>query len=137
MAYAEQAARFDNVKVPDEVRRKLTLLKLSLTLPAPSDAKEAAETTLLAAGLEASYGRGKYCPGGDASKCMTIDDVTKVMASSRDPKQLLEVWNGWGTVSRRRCGRTSRGGGAVQQRGQGTRVLRYRRAVAVTVRHAA
>jgi len=97
--YAKQAARFDNVKLPDDVRRKLTLLKLSLTLPAPSDPKEAAETTQLAAGLEAAYGRGKYCPGGDASKCQTIDDVTRTMASSRDPKQLLDVWNGWHSVA--------------------------------------
>jgi peptidyl-dipeptidase A len=97
--YAKQAARFDNAKLPDDVRRKLTLLKLSLTLPAPSDPKEAAETTQLAAGLEAAYGRGKYCPGGDASKCLTIDDVTRTMASSRDPKQLLEVWNGWHSVA--------------------------------------
>ena len=97
--YAKQAARFDKLTLPDDLRRKLLLLKLSLTLPAPADPKEAAEVTRLAAGLEATYGRGKYCPGGDPSKCMNIDEVTKVMASSRDPKQLLDVWNGWHTVS--------------------------------------
>lgn len=97
--FAKEAAKYDNVKVDDGLRRKLLLLKLSLTLPAPSDPAEAAETAKLAASLDAAYGKGKYCPGGDASKCMTIDDITKIMATSRDPKQLLDVWNGWHSVS--------------------------------------
>ncbi|HEY3443365.1 MAG TPA: M2 family metallopeptidase [Paludibaculum sp.] len=97
--YAKEAARFDKLTLPDDVRRKLLLLKLSLTLPAPADPNESAEVTRLAAGLEAAYGQGKYCPGGDQSKCLNIDEVTKIMASSRDPKQLLDVWNGWHTVA--------------------------------------
>lgn len=97
--YAKEAAKFDGVKVDDVLRRKLLLLKLSLTLPAPADPKEAAETAKLAASLDAAYGKGKYCPGGDQSKCMTIDDITKIMATSRDPKQLLDAWTGWHSIS--------------------------------------
>ncbi|QOY91440.1 M2 family metallopeptidase [Paludibaculum fermentans] len=97
--YAKDAAKYDAVKVDDVLRRKLLLLKLSLTLPAPADPKEAAETAKLAASLDATYGKGKYCPGGDQSKCMTIDDITKIMATSRDPKQLLEAWTGWHSIS--------------------------------------
>jgi len=97
--YAKQAAKFDNVKLPPDMARKMLLLKLGMTLPAPSDPKLAAEMTKLAAGLEAAYGKGKYCPGGDQSKCMNIDEITRVMATSRDPKQLLDVWTGWHTIS--------------------------------------
>lgn len=97
--FAKEAAKYDNVNVDDVLRRKLLLLKLSLTLPAPSDPKEAAEAAKLAASLDGAYGKGKYCPGGDQTKCMTIDDVTKIMADSRDPKQLLDAWNGWHTVA--------------------------------------
>ncbi|MGC4050286.1 MAG: M2 family metallopeptidase [Paludibaculum sp.] len=97
--YAKEAAKYDAVKVDDVLRRKLLLLKLSLTLPAPADPKEAAETAKLAASLDAAYGKGKYCPGGDPSKCMTIDDITKIMATSRDPKQLLDAWTGWHSIS--------------------------------------
>jgi peptidyl-dipeptidase A len=46
------------------------------------------------------YGKGKFCP--DAKKpdaCMNIDDVTKVMASSRSEKELRQVWEGWHTIS--------------------------------------
>jgi peptidyl-dipeptidase A len=31
---------------------------------------------------------------------MTIDDITRIMNTSRDPKQLLDVWKGWHTISR-------------------------------------
>lgn len=96
--FSKQAARFDGVALPEEMARKMKLLKVSLTLPAPSDPKESAETARLAAGLEAAYGKGKYCSGTDPSKCFNIDDVTKIMASSRDPKQLLAAWQGWHTV---------------------------------------
>jgi len=97
--YAKEAARFDKVQLPAELARKMKLLKLALTLPAPSDPKEAEEMTRLAAGLEGAYGKGKYCPGGDEKKCMNIDEVTKLMASSRDPKQLLDLWTGWHAIA--------------------------------------
>lgn len=71
-----------------------------MTLPAPANAKDSEEVTRLAVSLESTYGRGKYCPGGDPTKCMTIDDITRIMTTSRDPKQLLDVWKGWHTISR-------------------------------------
>ena len=48
-----------------DTQRRLMLLKLaSIPLPAPSDAAKQDELTKIAAGLEADYGRGKYCPPG-------------------------------------------------------------------------
>lgn len=96
--YAKQAATFDGVALPDEIARKLKLLKVALTLPAPSDPAKSAEAARLAASLEAAYGRGKYCPEGKPDQCLNIDQVTRVMAESRDPAKLLDVWNGWHTV---------------------------------------
>jgi peptidyl-dipeptidase A len=96
---AKEAAKFDGVALPDDVKRKLLLIKLGITLPAPADPKESAEVAQLAAALSAAYGKGKYCPGGDQSKCMSIDDITKIMATSHDAKQLLDVWQGWHSVS--------------------------------------
>jgi peptidyl-dipeptidase A len=97
--YAKEAARFEKSQLPPDLARKLKLLKLSLILPAPSDPKEAAEMTRLAAGLEGAYGKAKYCPGNEAVKCLNIDQITKIMASSRDPKQLLDVWTGWHSIA--------------------------------------
>jgi peptidyl-dipeptidase A len=64
---AEQARRYENMDLSPEVKRKLKLLKLSLTLPAPKDPAERNELTKLAASMEGDYGKGKYCPDGDRS----------------------------------------------------------------------
>ena len=31
--------------------------------------------------------------------CQDIEDITRIMANSRDPKQLLDVWTGWHAIS--------------------------------------
>jgi peptidyl-dipeptidase A len=97
---AKQAKRFDNVKLSPDVRRRIDLLKLALTSPAPADPKLARETAQLAAKLEAVYGEGKYCPQGKQGEdCLDVNEITKVFAESRDPKRLAEVWVGWRTIS--------------------------------------
>jgi peptidyl-dipeptidase A len=95
--FAKEATRFDNVTLPPDMARKLKLLKLSLTLAAPSNAKEREEMTRIAASLEGAYGKGKYC--AEKNKCLDLQEITKIMANSRDPKELLDVWKGWRTIS--------------------------------------
>jgi len=97
---AKASTRFDHLDLPADLRRQLNLLKLSLTLATPSDPKKSEELTKIAAGLEAAYGKGKFCP--DPAKpdaCMDIGKITDVMANSRDPKELRRVWEGWHTIS--------------------------------------
>jgi peptidyl-dipeptidase A len=98
--YAKEATRFDGVDVPADQRRQLELLKLSLELVTPSDPARAEELTRLAAGLEATYGKGKWC--ADPAKpdaCLDIEEITEVMATSRDEQRLREVWQGWHTIA--------------------------------------
>jgi peptidyl-dipeptidase A len=98
MRMAKEAARFDGVQVDADTRRRLELFKLaSSPLPAPSDPAKQDELTRLAAGLEADYGRGKYCPPGKA--CLDVNAITKIMATSRDPAELLDVWRGWHAIA--------------------------------------
>ena len=60
---AKQAARFDVAgSLSYDDRRKLDLIKLSLTSPGPSDPAKTAEMARIGAELEAMYGSGKYCP---------------------------------------------------------------------------
>jgi len=96
---AEQSRRFEGLALSPEAARKIKLLKLSLTLPAPKDPKEREELTKLAASMEGDYGKGKYCPGGDQSKCLSIGDLEKVLAESRDPEELKRIWLGWHQIS--------------------------------------
>jgi peptidyl-dipeptidase A len=93
---AKEAARFDGVKLPADLRRQMELLKRALVLPAPSDPAKTGELTRLAASLEAQYGSGKYCPQG--GECKTLPDLEEVLRTSRDPKELLDVWTGWHAV---------------------------------------
>jgi peptidyl-dipeptidase A len=91
-----ESRRFDGLKLPPGAARKMMLLKLSIGLPAPSDPALRAETTHVAAELDAAYGRGKYCL--DAEHCMGIDEIGVKMAHSRDPKELATLWAGWHAI---------------------------------------
>lgn len=97
--YAEQSKRFDGLDLPYDVARKIKLLKLSLTLPAPKNPVERDELTKVAASLEGDYGKGKYCPEGDKGKCLSINDLEEIMANSRDPQELKRAWLGWHKIS--------------------------------------
>ena len=92
---AEQSRRYENANLSAEGKRKLKLLKLSLTLPAPKDPAERAELTKIAASMEGDYGKGKYCPDGDKGKCLGLTELEEIISSSRDPEELKRVWLGW------------------------------------------
>jgi len=95
--FAKQATRFDGLNLPADLARKMKLLKLSLTVATPADAKESEELTRIIAAMEGTYGKGKYCPQPD--KCLDLEDITRIMANSRNPKELLDVWRGWHAIS--------------------------------------
>ncbi|HVH66623.1 MAG TPA: M2 family metallopeptidase [Gemmatimonadales bacterium] len=93
----DEARRFDGVALPADVRRRLLLLKLQLAAPAPPDSAEAAEMSRLAAGLDADYGRGRYCHPLPTT-CRNLDDLEHVLAQSRNPDSLLDAWRGWHAI---------------------------------------
>ena len=99
VALAKKSTRFDGLKLPADVARKIKLLKLSLTLATPADPKEAEELTRIVASMEGAYGKGKYCPAGK-SPCLDLEDLTRLMATSRNATELLDAWRGWHAISR-------------------------------------
>ena len=96
---AEQSRRFENADLSPEGKRKLKLLKLALTLPAPKDPAERSELTKIAASMEGEYGKGKYCPDGDKGKCLSLPDLEQIIGSSRDPEELKKAWVGWHQIA--------------------------------------
>jgi peptidyl-dipeptidase A len=92
----KQSKRFDGLKLPEDLARKMTLLRVSLTVAAPSDPKESAELTRILSSMEGTYGKGKYCP---SAKCFDLEDLTKTMADSRNLKELRESWVGWHAIA--------------------------------------
>jgi len=100
--YARKSTRFEKLKLPADMARKMMLLRIGLTLATPSDKAEASELTQLTARMESTYGSGKYCRDApqDKGRCLDLQDITLIMANSRDPKELLDVWQGWHKVAK-------------------------------------
>jgi peptidyl-dipeptidase A len=96
---AEASRKFDGQKMSDETARKFKLLKLSLSLPAPSNAAERDELTKIAAAMEADYGKGKYCPDGEKGKCFNLDELSRTLAENRKADDLRKAWLGWHSVA--------------------------------------
>lgn len=92
---ALQARRYNGLKLDPASARKLKLLQLSLML---SDPKDREAYTRTAAAMTGAYGKAHYCPPGADGKpgdCMALGQMEKVLAESRDPKKLKEIWLGW------------------------------------------
>jgi peptidyl-dipeptidase A len=102
---ALESRRFDGLKLPPELARKFRLLKLSLTAPAPNNDAERREQTELASKLDGMYGKGKYCKpaaagaAGAKEKCLSLNDLSRIMAASTNSNELLDAWVGWHKIS--------------------------------------
>jgi len=99
VAFAKAAARFDGLQLPYDVDRKLKLLKLSLTLPAPSNADDQKELTQISVSLESDYGKGKFYPDGPQGAPVDLTQASRTLASSQNPDTLLMMWKGWHSIS--------------------------------------
>ena len=49
--------------------------------------------------MEGDLRQGQVLHAGERTTCLDIDEITKIMADSRDPSELLDVWAGWHTIS--------------------------------------
>src|SRR5271170_1194861 len=117
-----QSRRFQPIaaELPSDVARKLYLLSVAQTIPAPSDEAPRSELAEIETWMSDSYGKSKYCPpdgsplltlailakpstknttAGRADRCLTLDDLSRVLAQSRDVKVLKEAWEGWHSIS--------------------------------------
>jgi len=93
---ATEAARFSTIELPEDLSRKLMLLKTSLAAVAPADPVLQYELAGILADMEATYGQGEYCNGED---CLDLPQMERTMAESRETDELLEAWGGWRSVS--------------------------------------
>ncbi|MBI4914568.1 MAG: M2 family metallopeptidase [Acidobacteria bacterium] len=123
-----EATRFDRLALEPVLRRKLRLLKLAGTVPAPKDGALTEELSKVTASLQSTYGKAKYCPPADSplrraiqahadlSKelkdylaCkpdkpdtggLSVNELDSVMAGLRDEPALREAWLGWHATAR-------------------------------------
>jgi len=95
---AAQAARFSGLEGLDyDTGRKLNMLRSGIVIPAPRDAAKTAEQAEIGAKMSGLYGKGSYCR--EDGQCLALGEMEDIMAHSRNPNELLEVWQGWRTIS--------------------------------------
>lgn len=112
-----EAAQYKKIPgLPPEVFRQLELLEHATSLPAPNDPVKRAELAKLEVEMESMYGEGKYCPKADTKlgkwvkklvdpkakeQCLTLEDLSKIIAEDRDEAVLREAWVGWQDTARK------------------------------------
>ena len=95
---AEESRRYDGQSLSPATARSIQLLRLNVAAPAPKDPARRAEMTQLLSRLEAMYGEGKSCPKGPQS-CRNLDQLSEVLAKSRNYDELVEAWKEWHDVA--------------------------------------
>lgn len=94
---AKESAKFNDVEVDADTRRKLNLMRYGLTMPSPSDPGKSEKLATIGSELEGMYGSGRFCRS--ENECLGLTEMANIMATSRDEALLKEVWQGWRTVS--------------------------------------
>ena len=96
VSLANESKKFNLADLPPELARKMTRLRAGITIPAPSTEGAAEELSAITTDLEAKYGTGTFNYKG---KDLTLDELSTIIETSRDPEELKAVWEGWRTVS--------------------------------------
>ncbi len=92
-----QAKPLQGMQLGPVLERKMMLLKLSLTAPAPNDPALRKELAQIGTWLDGTYGKGKYCPksGPFAGKCLGQSEMEQAFATTKDEAVLRDLWIGW------------------------------------------
>ena len=96
VSLANESKKFNIDDLPPDLARKMTKLRAGITIPAPSTEGAAEELSKITTDLDAKYGTGTFNYKG---KDMTLDELSTIIETSRDPEELKTVWEGWRTVS--------------------------------------
>ena len=123
-AAIQNAATFNGLTLDAAIERQLNLLKVSSSLPAPSDPTKRARLAEIAADMEGIYGAGKICSETPALKelhrlmkenakkekktlkpedlptCLDLLGASQVLAESNDYDAQLDAWTQWRTAAR-------------------------------------
>src|SRR5216683_2779314 len=105
MAYTakaiKQSLQFSGLKLDQDSARMIYLLRTATSPPpSPADPAKRAELAAIVAKLEGMYGKGKWCRPEGGGKCRDLEQLTELMAKSRNYDELLDAWAGWHTIAR-------------------------------------
>lgn len=91
---ANEAKKFNDLELPYDTARKLEMIKLALTLPAPTDPAKTKKLAELSSKLDSIYAQGKSPDG------RSLGELSHTLAKSRKPDELLKAWTGWREISK-------------------------------------
>ena len=111
----KRSRRFDPIRaeLPPDLARKLYLLSIAQTVPAPSDPAQRNELANIESWMTSAYGKGQYCPpsgsplakylnaekGKKPEACLHLGELSAVLAKSRKLDELVEAWRGWQSIA--------------------------------------
>jgi peptidyl-dipeptidase A len=99
---ANETKQYEGAQLTPDQQRKMTILRAGIVMPAPSaGAPEeqkaiADELARITTDLQSTYGKGKFTIDG---KELNLEQLSEIIAKSRDPKKLQQAWEGWHTIS--------------------------------------
>ncbi|AOE49885.1 M2 family metallopeptidase [Kangiella sediminilitoris] len=91
---ANEAKKFNGLDLPYDLNRKIEMIKLGLTLPAPSDPKKTKQLAEISSKLDSIYAKGKSPDG------RSLGELSQVLRESRDADEQLKAWTGWREISK-------------------------------------
>ena len=91
---ANEAKKFNGLDLPYDVNRKIEMIKLGLTLPAPADAEKTKQLAQITSKLDSIYAKGKSPDG------RSLGELSQVLRESRDANEQLKAWTGWREISK-------------------------------------
>ncbi|MGD0250658.1 MAG: M2 family metallopeptidase, partial [Thermoplasmata archaeon] len=96
---AKESTRLPRTDLAGPEARKLKLLRLTLPLIAPSDARESEELSRLVTVMAGRYAKGRHVPLGE-TEAVDLQALSHILEESRDPARLEDAWSGWHRVGR-------------------------------------
>jgi peptidyl-dipeptidase A len=90
---ATEAAKYATIPgLSFDTKRKIDLLRTTITLPAPARAGAADELATIGTRMASEYGKGRGTLDG---KPINGSDIEAAMGTVRDPARLQEMWTSW------------------------------------------
>ncbi len=122
---ARGARRFEELPLPDDDARKLKLLKLMLSAPAPDNQAERDELSSLSSSLEGDYGKGQVLPQREWQSSIASTSTLRRTSLPRAAIRRSSPMSGrGGTPSARPCAIASAASSSCRTRARASWALR-------------
>jgi len=96
-----EARLYKDAPMSAETKKAYRNLTQGKTLLPPDTPEARAELARIGTHMEGIYGAGKYCkPENGGENCRDLNQLSDVLAKSRDYNELLDAWTGWHSVAR-------------------------------------